>query len=56
MEAAVLLVATSLRVRALKGWPQVLPLTTLALDARDESRLVALPLNRLNGHKAIELT
>ncbi|MBN2471978.1 MAG: hypothetical protein JXN59_14755 [Anaerolineae bacterium] len=58
MEAAVLLVATSQRVRALKGWPRVLPLTTLALDPRDESRLVALPhasLPRLNGIRPIVL-
>ncbi len=50
MEAAVLIVATSQRVRALKGWPRVLPLTTLALDPRDESRLVAIPLARLSRH------
>lgn len=59
MEAAVLLVATSQHVRALKGWPRVLPLTTLALDPRDESRLVALPraaLPRLNGIRAIDLS
>ena len=58
MEAVVLLVATSQRLRALKGWPAVHPLTTLALDPREESTLVALPANqvaRLNGVKAISL-
>lgn len=58
MEAVILTVATSMRVRALKGWPDVLPLTTLALDYREEARLVALPLaetDRLNGIKPIVL-
>lgn len=59
IEAIVLTVATSMRVRALKGWPDVLPLTTLALDYREESRLVAIPtaeMARLNGVKPIILS
>ncbi len=56
MEALVLRVATSRRLRAVKGCPRVVPLTTLALDPREESMVVALPLaeaHRLNGIRAI---
>ncbi len=58
MEAAVLRVATSRRLRAVRGCPRVVPLTTLALDPREESLIVALPLaeaRRLNGAQIITL-
>ncbi len=44
VEAAVLTIVTSRRLRALGGGPCACSLTTLALDHRDESALVAIPL------------
>jgi len=44
VEAAMLTIATSRRLRALKGGPCACSLTTLALDHRDESALTAIPL------------
>jgi hypothetical protein len=46
VEILVLRLATSWRLRALKGWGRVNSLTTLALNHREESRIIALPLDR----------
>lgn len=43
MEALVLTVATAIPTRMVKGWPSVFTLTTLALDHREEARIVAIP-------------
>lgn len=51
VEALVLKVALS-RLLPLRRWGKVTPFTTLALDARDELRLVALPARHLNGHRS----
>lgn len=59
VEAVVLRVATSRRLRALKGWPRVVSITTLALDPREESRIVALPLEAAGqwpGAHAIDIS
>ncbi|GAB4568983.1 MAG: hypothetical protein Kow0077_00770 [Anaerolineae bacterium] len=58
VEAVVLSMALSQRVRALKGWPHILPLTTLALETREEGRIVAVPraaLAHLNGTRAVDI-
>ena len=58
VEALLIRVALALPVRAVKGFPGILPLTTLALAARDESPLLALPLDRarvLKGVHVIEI-
>jgi hypothetical protein len=58
VEAAVLMIATAPPLRLASGWPRIPPLTTLALDTREESRLVAVPLTelpRLHGVKPIKL-
>ena len=58
MEATLLHIAVSRKLRAVEGWPPVFPLTTLVLDPREETRLVALPLakaKRQPGVKAITL-
>jgi hypothetical protein len=44
MEYIVLYLATMWSIRTLRGWPQVMSLTTLALDVQEESRIVAVPL------------
>jgi hypothetical protein len=46
MEALVMKVATSRRIRLIKGWGAINSFTTLALDYREESSIVALPLER----------
>jgi hypothetical protein len=46
MEVLVMKVATSRRIRLIKGWGAVNSFTTLALDYREESSIVALPLER----------
>lgn len=46
VEAIILKLATSWKIRALKGWGRVNSLTTLALTYRDESRIIALPLEK----------
>ncbi|GAB4480019.1 MAG: hypothetical protein Kow00124_26280 [Anaerolineae bacterium] len=46
IEFTILYLVTRWTLRALRGWPTVIPFTTLALDYRDESRVVALPLDR----------
>lgn len=46
VEAVVLKLATSWKLRTIKGWGRVNSLTTLALTYRDESRIVALPLEK----------
>ncbi len=56
--ALMIRVALAFPVRAVRGFPSALPLTSLALDYRDESPLVALPLERaraLNGARVIEI-
>ncbi len=56
--ALMIRVALAFPVRAVRGFPTALPLTSLALDYRDESPLVALPLERaraLNGARMIEI-
>jgi hypothetical protein len=58
MEYIVLYLATMWSIRVLRGWPRVMPLTTLALDAHEESRIVAVPLGtaqRLGLHSAVEI-
>lgn len=45
MEYIVLYLATMWSIRALRGWPQVMSLTTLALDVQEESRIVAVPVD-----------
>lgn len=45
-EAVLLQLATARRLRSVKGWERLNSLTTLALGHRDESRLVAIPLNK----------
>jgi hypothetical protein len=45
IEAMVIKLATASRLRLMKGWGKVNAFTTLALDYRDESRIVALPLS-----------
>lgn len=58
MEYIVLYLATMWSIRALRGWPQVMSLTTLALDVQEESRIVAVPLNvaqQLNLHFAVRV-
>ncbi len=49
VEATVLTVVTALRTRLLSGWPAVFPLTTLALDPREEGRVVAVPRQHAAG-------
>ena len=59
MEYIVLYLATMWSIRALRGWPQVMPLTTLALDVQEESRIVAVPLvvaRRLGLRAAVQIT
>lgn len=51
IETLLIRVALALPVRAVKGFPGILPLTTLALDHRDESPLLALPLDRARALK-----
>ncbi len=46
VEALVLKLATSWKLRTLKGWGRVNSVTTLALTYREESRIVALPLEK----------
>jgi hypothetical protein len=46
MEVLVMKVATSRRIRLIKGWGAANSFTTLALDYREESSIVALPLAR----------
>jgi hypothetical protein len=46
IEALMLRLVTSRAVRLIEGWGAVSSFTTLALDWHDESRLVALPLDR----------
>ncbi len=46
VEAFILKLMLAKRVRLLKGWGKVNPFTTLALDFRMESRLVALPAEK----------
>ena len=46
MEVLVMKVATSRRIRLIKGWGVANSFTTLALDYREESSIVALPLAR----------
>ncbi|MFO7322574.1 MAG: hypothetical protein DIU68_012645 [Chloroflexota bacterium] len=53
VEALVLKVALS-RLLPLRRWGKITPFTTLALDARDELRLVALPASQVNGDAAID--
>ena len=48
VEAFVLKVALS-RLIPLRRWGKIVPFTTLALDYRDESRLVALPAQRITA-------
>jgi hypothetical protein len=58
IEYIVLHLATTWSIRALRGWPRVLSLTTLALDAHEESRIVAIPADaaqRLGLRAAIRL-
>ena len=52
IEYLVLYLASSWSVRAMRGWPGVIPLTTFALDTREESRIVALPLERAKALNA----
>jgi hypothetical protein len=44
MEYLVIYLATRWAVRAMRGWPAVIPFTTLALETREAGRIVALPL------------
>jgi hypothetical protein len=55
MEVLVMKVATSRRIRLIKGWGAINSFTTLALDYREESSIVALPLERARelGYGAI---
>ncbi len=46
IEFTILYLVTRWALRALRGWPPVIPFTTLALDYHEESRVVALPLDR----------
>ncbi len=46
VEALILHLVTSKRMRLIEGWGFTSPFTTLALDHRDESRIVALPLDK----------
>jgi hypothetical protein len=46
MEVLVLRIVTSRTIRALEGWGAAQPFTTLALDWREETGIVALPLER----------
>ncbi|MBN1311551.1 MAG: hypothetical protein JXB30_09040 [Anaerolineae bacterium] len=58
IEYIVLYLATTWSVRALRGWPRVISLTTLALDVHEEARIVAMPLEaarRLGLHSAVQL-
>ncbi len=58
VEAAVLMIATAPPLRLASGWGHTPALTTLALDTREESRLVAVPLAelpRLDGIRPIVL-
>ena len=53
MEALMLKLVTSRAVRLIEGWGAVSSFTTLALDWRDESRLVALPLDRAQALRGV---
>ncbi|MBN1429097.1 MAG: hypothetical protein JXB07_11980 [Anaerolineae bacterium] len=58
IEYIVLYLATTWSVRALRGWPRVLSLTTLALDVQEESLIVAVPLDtaqRIGLQAAIQI-
>jgi hypothetical protein len=58
IEYIVLHLATTWSVRALRGWPCVISLTTLALDVQEESRIVAVPLDaarRLGLRSVVQL-
>jgi hypothetical protein len=45
VEVLVLRLVTSRAIRMIEGWERVTPFTTLALDWREESRIVAMPLD-----------
>ena len=44
VEAVIFKIALAKRVRWFKGWGRINPFTTLVLDHREESRLIAMPL------------
>lgn len=59
VEVILLKLVTSRAVRLLEGWSADISFTTLALDWREESRIVALPASHnrsLNGVTAIHLS
>lgn len=53
MEALMLKLVTSRAVRLVEGWGAVSSFTTLALDWQDESRLVALPLDKARQARGV---
>lgn len=55
VEACVFKLALTQNLRAMKDWLPPIPFTTLALDYREESRLVALPQNNAALLKAAKM-
>ncbi len=55
IELLVMRIVTAPGVRLLEGWGSAPSFTTLALDWREESRIVALPLDRVKSAPAIRI-